>query len=83
MFVALQVAEVARSNWLEVGLSLGFQMEKLDEYEEREPRSLHRRLLRLLVDWKKNETHSTVQALVTACNEAGVGGAVERELGVD
>ena len=82
MLVALQVAKVARTKWLEVGLALGFQMEELDEYEVKEP-GLHRRLLRLLVDWKRKETYPTVQALVTACKEAGVGSAVERELRVD
>ena len=74
----LQVAEVARNEWFEVGLSLGFKMEELDEYEEREKTKLKRRLLRLLVDWKKRKVKPTVEALVLACTAAGVGGAVRR-----
>ena len=57
-------------------------MEELDEYEEREPKQLQRRLLRLLVDWKKREENPTVEALVSACTAADVGGDVKRELGL-
>ena len=57
-------------------------MEELDEYEEREPKHLQRRLLRLLVDWKKREENPTVKALVSACTAADVGGDVKRELGL-
>jgi hypothetical protein len=67
---------------LEIGRALGFQMEELADFEEREPKSLKRRLLRLLDDWKKREEHPTIDALVTACTTAGVGGAVKRELGL-
>ena len=73
----MQVASVSRDKWLEVGLYLEFNMEELNEYEEREPKSLKRRLLRLLVDWQKNKQHPTVGALVAACEKAGVGGKVK------
>ena len=35
---------------------------------------------RLLLDWQKKEEHSSVEALVSACILAGVGGVVKREL---
>ena len=73
----MQVASVSRDKWLEVGVYLGFQMKELNEYEEREPKSLKRRLLRLLVHWQKNEEHPTVGALVAACEKAGIGGKVK------
>ena len=76
----LQVAEVGRAKWLEIGLALGFSMEELDEYEEREPKRLDRRPLCLLVDWEKRMEDPTVGAVVSACNHAGIGGAVKREL---
>ena len=53
-------------------------MEELDDYEEREPKNWKRRLLRLLVDWKKKEESSAVGALISACSDADVGGAVKR-----
>ena len=61
-------------------MSLGFKMEELDQYEEREPKNLHRRLFRLLVDWKRRQDHPTVGAIVSACTSAGIGGAVKRAL---
>jgi hypothetical protein len=76
------VANVVRDKWFEVGLQLGFRMEELTDYEDREPRSLQRRLLRMLNDWKKKEEHPKVEALVQACTAAGVGGVVRRELGL-
>ena len=78
----LQVAKVARAKWFEVGLALGLEMEELDDYEEKEPRSLYRRLLRLLVDWKKKQEYPAVGDLVSACQEAGIGGAVKGALEV-
>ena len=57
-------------------------MEELEDYQEKEPRSLRRRLLYLLGDWKKKEENATIEALVRACTEAGIGGDVKRELGL-
>ena len=76
----MQVADVARSEWLEVGVALKFEMVQLDEYEEKEPKNLKRRLFRLLADWKKRVENPTVRALVVACTTAGVGGEVKRVL---
>ena len=76
----LQVAKVARDKWRQVGLSLGFKMEEMDEYEERESKSLQWRLFRLLVDWKKKAELPIVGALVSACERADVGGEVKRVL---
>ena len=76
----LQVAEVARSKWRDVGLALGLEMEEMDEYEEREPKNLKWRLSRLLSDWKKKVDNPTVGALVLACTNADVGGEVKRVL---
>ena len=59
---------------------LGLHAEELNEYEEREPKSLRRRLLRLLVDWERSEQRATVGGLVSACVAAGIGDAVKREL---
>ena len=80
MIVMLQVAEVARDKWVEIGLYLGFKVEEIDEYEEREPKSLYRRLLRLLVDWKRIIECPKVGDLVAACIKAGIGGRVKRAL---
>jgi hypothetical protein len=82
LVVVLQIAKIARDKWLEVGLALKFEMVELDDYEERESKSLERRLLRLLHDWKAKVDYPTVNALVTACTTAGIGGAVKRELGL-
>ena len=76
----LQVSKAVGSKWIEVGLSLGFKMEELYEYEERCPKSLHQRLMRLLVDWKKNQENPTVGNLILACKKAGVQGDVKRAL---
>ena len=57
LVVVLQVAKVAREKWLEVGLALGFEMEELDEFKEREQKRFHSRLLRLLVNWNKKVDH--------------------------
>jgi polyphosphate kinase 2 (PPK2 family) len=78
----LQVADVAREKWIEVGIALQFRMEELTDYKERESKFLQRRLLRMLEDWKKKDEHPTVEALVEACTTAGVGGAVKRVLGL-
>ena len=80
VFVVLQVAMVARTKWLEVGQYLGLKMSDLEEYEEREPKSLHYRLFRLLVDWKRKVENPTVGDVVLACQKAGVGGDVKRAL---
>ena len=61
-------------------MSLGFKMEELDQYEEREPKNLHRHLFRLLVDWQRREYHRTVGAIVSACTSAGIGGEVKGAL---
>ena len=82
MSVVLQVSVAAGSKWLEIGVFLGFKTEELDGYEEREPKCLHHRLFWLLADWKKREVHATVGALLLACQKAGVGGEVKRELGL-
>ena len=77
----LQVAKVAGSKWLEVGVSLGFITEELNQYEEQEPKNLRRRLFCLLVDWKKEQKYPTVfKDIVFACHKAGVGGDVKRAL---
>ena len=72
----------AGSKWLAVGVFLGFKVGELDGYEEREPKYLHRRLFRLLADWEKRQDHATVGALLSACQQAGIGGEVKRELGL-
>ena len=82
MVVVLQVAKVARDKWLDVGRALGFKMEELEDYREKEPRSLHHRLLYLLGDWKRKEENPSIETLVRACTEAGIGGDVKRELGL-
>jgi CRISPR/Cas system CSM-associated protein Csm2 small subunit len=76
------VAKEAREKWLEIGIALHFGMVELAGYEEREPKSLQRRLLRMLKDWMEKEECPTVGALVEACSTAGVGGAVKRVLGL-
>jgi hypothetical protein len=78
----MQVADMAREKWMEVGIALQFRMEELTDYEEREPKSLQLRLFRILEDWKKREERPTVDALVAACTTAGVGGVVKRMLGL-
>ena len=80
MFVVLQVADIAKNKWRQVGQSLGFKMADLDEYEDREPKSLHYRLFRLLVDWKRKVDNPTVKDIVLACKKADVGGDVIRAL---
>jgi hypothetical protein len=69
---------------MEVGVALGVRMEEMADYEEREPKNLKRRLFRMLVDWKQrtDSANATVDVLVTACETAGVGGAVKRKLGI-
>ena len=74
----LQVADVARDKWWQVGLSLGFKRVELVEYEE--TKSLHYRLFCLLLDWKRKTELPTVENIVLACQEAGVGGEVKRAL---
>ena len=78
----LQVAKIARAKWVEIGLCLGFKLEELDDYEEKEPKSLCHRLLRLLVDWKKREKHPTIREIVAACEKAHIGGEAKRVLNV-
>ena len=79
LFVALQVAQIARDKWLEIGVFLEYSMNELNEYEHRD-RSLYRRFLRLLTDWTRREENPTVRTLVSACTKAGVGGEVRRQL---
>ena len=78
LFVVLQVADVARDKWWQIGLSLGLKMVELVEYEE--TKSLHYRLFCLLVDWKRKSEYPTVENIVLACQKAGVGGEVKRAL---
>ena len=78
MVVVLQVAKMARDKWMEIGRYLGFKMEELTDYEEKEPKSMQKRLLRLLVDWRKKEKDPSVGALISACEKADVGGEAER-----
>ena len=80
LFVLSQVSKVAGDKWMEVGLSLGFKLVELYEYEERYPKSLQRRLLRLLGDWRKEQDNPAVEDVVLACQNAGVGGDVKRAL---
>ena len=82
LFVVLQVAKVAGSKWLQIGVHLGFKTHELDEFEEREPKSLHSRFFRLLVAWKNKVELPTVGTLVLACEEAGIGGAARRAIQV-
>ena len=77
----LQVAKIARLKWLEVGRSFGFTVEELDEYKEKEPLFLQHRLLHVLLAWKK-KVHPTVEAFVSACKVAGIGGLLKRGLQV-
>lgn len=74
------VAKIAKANWQEIGLHLGFESADMDEYEAREPRSLHYRLFHLLVDWKRRVDNPTVGDVILACQKAGTGGEVKRAL---
>ena len=78
----LQVARAVRLNWQQIGLYLGFEMADLAEYELKEPKNLHERLLLLLEDWKNREEQPTVGALISACTKAKVGGKAKRVLNV-
>ena len=80
LFVVLQVADVARDKWWQIGLSLGFKRAEMAEYEE--TKSLHYRLFCLLVDWKRKAEYPTVENIVLACEKADVGGEVKRALHV-
>ena len=71
---------MARDKWVEIGRYIGFKMEELNDYEEKEPKSMQKCLLRLLVDWKKKDKHPSVRALISACEKADVGGEAERVL---
>ena len=77
-----QVAQAVRLKWRQVGRCLGFEMADLAEYKEKEPESLHERLLLLLEDWKNREQQPTVGALISACTKAKVGGKAKRVLKV-
>ena len=76
----LQVAEVAKMKWREVGRSLGFMLRDLDECEETGSKSLQWRLFGLLVKWKGNSEQPTARALVSAFEQAGVGGDIIKEV---
>jgi hypothetical protein len=74
------VADVARDKWWQIGVPLGLTRAELSEYEE--TKSLHYRLFCLLSDWKKKVEHPTVDKIIVACQEAGVGGEVRQFLQV-
>ena len=76
----LQVAEVAKIKWREVGRSLGFKWRDLEECEETGSKNLQWRLFGLLVRWKGNNEQPTARALVSAFQQAGVGGDLIKEV---
>ena len=78
--MSLQVAGVARVQWKEIALYLGFKVGEIDDYALKEPDSLKMRLVRVLNDWKCREFPATIGALLAACEKAQVGGAVKRAL---
>ena len=76
----LQIALSVGSSWFRIGSYLKMTDQYLKECQLRHPHEYHRRLLDVLVDWKKQEDHPVIGELVDACTEAGVGGEVKRVL---
>ena len=80
----LQVADEVRSSWQSIGLHLGCTFQQLEDYKASHPDSMKDCLLHILCDWKAKEgRNATVAALVDACINAKVGGAVKKVLGIE
>jgi hypothetical protein len=76
----LAVANVAKSEWQDIGIYLGFERQELSGYEYKFRDDLEERLKAVLFAWKAREYNPTVGKVVKACEDAKVGSAVRRAL---
>jgi hypothetical protein len=75
----IKVSSAVKDKWDDIGRNLGFKRAELEEYKEYKMSS---RLFNILSDWVRAKYHPTVGALSDACEKAGVGGEVNRILGI-
>jgi hypothetical protein len=75
-----QIATVARNEWQEIGICLGFEKHELSSYEHKFRDDLENRLIDILFSWKDREDNPTLGKVFEACKDAKVGAAVRRAL---
>jgi hypothetical protein len=76
----LAIATVARNEWQEIGICLGFEKHELSSYEHKFRDDLENRLIDILFSWKDREDNPTLGKVFEACKDAKVGAAVRRAL---
>jgi hypothetical protein len=77
----LAISAVARNEWQEIGINLGFERHELSGYEHKFRDDWDKRLRELLFAWKERNDNPTLDKVVRACEAAKVGPAVRRALG--
>lgn len=74
-----EVSMAVRDKWRQIGSNLGFSRADLEEYRESK---MADRLFSILSDWKRKVDRPTIRVLSEACEAAGVGGEVNKILGI-
>jgi hypothetical protein len=80
LLLLFQIADIARNQWKEVGIYLGFKRHELSGYENKFRDDWDKRLMDVLFDWKDREDNPTIGKVVKACENARKGPAVRRAL---
>jgi hypothetical protein len=73
----LTIAGVSRIQWEEIGIRLGFPWQELSDYKFQYKDDLKQRLRNILFDWREREEYPTLDKVLQACNDAGIGPEVK------